>query len=444
MAKCVDKCDENMLQFEGLKCVKPDECNNHMIKSIEDLKLLNFNNETCLSKCPDGYLSKNTTFFCELESKRDENCNSIIINSTTNIKLYRGCKFVNGSVEINFQKFNKNIMDELEKALSSVEEIRDSLKIIHSPSIVSLKFLKNLKKINGNSLIKNIYSVYIWDNLNLQLLFENQQNIEILNGKVNFFANSKLCFKLINNFIKNQSLIENIDSIKNFNGNRNPSCDEKQLQFNIESNILHRTTSSSGVDYYIYYKESNKSSSTIWDSMGIKSNVESGWERRKSIETSYPFFGLKPYTQYACYIEAVIKNDETKSMRSNGFLISLTQIQYFIFTKIESNSTTNITNISGTPDIPSKTPNLTFSPFFVDSEGLNLFCDCDQCQKSSSCNNIDDENINFQNIISFNFDNSINDITFTYQGNEFSSSSSEINSDFYIILLIILYFYEFV
>lgn len=90
-------------------------------------------------------------------------------------------------------------MKELETALSDVEEIDGSLKIVRSFPIVSLSFFRNLKRIRGNrppdERENTWYALYVMDNQNLQDLFPNRVIID--HGKIFFHFNPKLCYSNI-------------------------------------------------------------------------------------------------------------------------------------------------------------------------------------------------------------------------------------------------------
>lgn len=95
-----------------------------------------------------------------------------------------------------------NVVRELETALSDVEEITGSLRIVRSVSIVSLSFFKRLTIIGGRQSQKqddNRWALYVMDNQNLQELFPN--NVTIERGKLFFHFNPKLCYANITNLM---------------------------------------------------------------------------------------------------------------------------------------------------------------------------------------------------------------------------------------------------
>ncbi len=89
-------------------------------------------------------------------------------------------------------------MKELQQNLVDIEVIEEYLKIARSHPILSLSFFKNLKRIDGKRLESNRNALIVWENQNLQELFDENQTIAIGgNGKLFFHFNPKLCFNKI-------------------------------------------------------------------------------------------------------------------------------------------------------------------------------------------------------------------------------------------------------
>lgn len=132
--------------------------------------------------------------------------------------------------KINFC-FVETVVKELETALSDVEEIDGSLKIVRSFPIVSLSFFRKLKIIRGHrsdpserDRISEQYSLYVMDNQNLQDLFPN--NVTIEKGRLFFHFNPKLCFSSILALkdhtleLKNEKTLAPNDVAANSNGDK--------------------------------------------------------------------------------------------------------------------------------------------------------------------------------------------------------------------------------
>ncbi|CAG9135656.1 unnamed protein product [Plutella xylostella] len=114
---------------------------------------------------------------------------------------FRGCTHVKGTLTITLRASGGNTMAELETFLGEIREIEGYLKVIRSHSLVSLSFLKSLRRIVGkdtDNTGKN-QSFYIFNNPNLELLWNWTKHgpIEIMNGNLFIHFNPKLCYNLI-------------------------------------------------------------------------------------------------------------------------------------------------------------------------------------------------------------------------------------------------------
>ena len=70
------------------------------------------------------------------------------MNNIEAVQKLRGCTTIEGNLEIQI-KGGENIIQELERNLGDIEEIRGILKVARSFPLLSLNFLKNLKNITG-------------------------------------------------------------------------------------------------------------------------------------------------------------------------------------------------------------------------------------------------------------------------------------------------------
>jgi insulin receptor len=77
-------------------------------------------------------------------------CKGLLVTNIETAQTLRGCTTIDDDLEIQI-KAGDNIIQELEKNLGSIEEIRGVLKIMHSSPIVSLSFFKSLRTIKGES-----------------------------------------------------------------------------------------------------------------------------------------------------------------------------------------------------------------------------------------------------------------------------------------------------
>lgn len=191
-------------------------------------------------------------------------CDAPIIESVEAAKVLKGCKIINGPLEIQL-KPSDNAMVELESSLGDIVEIEDYLKISRSPCITSLRFLKNLKGIRGKNLASDKYSLIVFDNPNLRSLLEDNQEIRMKNGKAFFHFNPKLCFSLIEKTVNSSGEIANYEEAKISNGNQ-VSC-ESPVMINTEVidvaasealinwSPVELNNETSILSYVIFYKE---------------------------------------------------------------------------------------------------------------------------------------------------------------------------------------------
>jgi insulin receptor len=72
---------------------------------------------------------------------------------------------------------------------------------VRSFPLLSLSFLKRLKRITGKTTDSQQRSLVIMDNQNLQDLWDEDQVVRVESGLLFFYFNPKLCFYKISNFI---------------------------------------------------------------------------------------------------------------------------------------------------------------------------------------------------------------------------------------------------
>lgn len=145
-------------------------------------------------------------------------CEGRIVDSVASAQKLKGCQMIEGAIKIQISKqLSKTEMTEFENGFSDIVEIEDYLKVVRSPSITSLSFLKSLKVIRGNHLDGNS-SVVIWDNQNLKKLFKEKHDVEVKNGKLFFHLNPKLCFKNVEDLAGETIKIESFATASKFNG----------------------------------------------------------------------------------------------------------------------------------------------------------------------------------------------------------------------------------
>jgi insulin receptor len=262
--------------------------------------------------------------------------------------MFKDCSIVDGHLEIQMRSISKNpelgsnIVKELETNLANIVEITDYLKIARSHSILSLSFLKNLKKIHGKKLDHQGYIMNVWENQNLQELFAENQTIEFGREKPQFLFhyNPKLCFYKIADLAMTTSkedwrnltyqerqdrridwlnrTIVNYEMAKMANGDR-ATCNVTQL--NITNLVIYEEAAAltwtvlklddqrSLLNYVIYWiaAPDNKNIS-LWDGRNACGrddwNVEDVNTNFTNDTITWPITKLEAFTRYAFYVKA--------------------------------------------------------------------------------------------------------------------------------------------
>ena len=204
----------------------------------------------CMAECPPDHMENpdDPTNCVRCEPRCPKTC--VVkrsVDSLLEAKKLLGCTIINGSLTIEI-KTGDNVAAQLEKYLSTIEEITGYLNLVRTPAVVSFNFLKNLKIIHGKTLHLEKYSLVVLDNVNLQEFWDwgererLKKNFTISDGMLYFYHNERLCYEKIKELkdkagLKNLVLHEN-DVSRFTNGDR-MSCDVFPLTlkvFNVTAN----------------------------------------------------------------------------------------------------------------------------------------------------------------------------------------------------------------
>lgn len=295
-------------------------------------------------------------------------CQAKIVDSIATAQALKGCSIIEGPLEIQIRGTTKNqdgsnIVKELEASLIDIEEIDDYLKIARSHPILSLSFLKNLKKIHGKKLESNRNALVVWENQNLQELWDENQKVQIERGKLFFHFNPKLCFFKIEALanksspsVKPKDLIENYDTAKLSNGDKTP-CNVTPLNVTLAQILpqaallswppLKLDDDRSLLNYVVFYIAAPHQNVTLWDGRDACGN--DGWSVEdvntfnSNDQINQPLTNLEPYTQYAYYVKAYTLATEQKGAQSD--------IKYFT---TKPDQPTRVKKAKATPTGPDK------------------------------------------------------------------------------------------
>lgn len=202
-------------------------------------------------------------------------CKATVVDSVEAAETLKGCQVVDGFLDIQMKTtLGVNIEKVLKESLSEIVEIEDYLKISRSFPIVTLKFLKNLNLIKGTQLENNKYSIVIWDNENLENLFEDGQKLEVKNGKLFIHFNPRLCFDKVDKLANLTSReIENLENAQFSNGDK-ISCNMTK----VETEVVEVMENSVGIkwntlkaektvlEYVVYYIKAEYKDIDMWTS----------------------------------------------------------------------------------------------------------------------------------------------------------------------------------
>ncbi|XP_012259845.2 insulin-like receptor [Athalia rosae] len=368
--KCVKQCPPNYYGYLDRRCITEEECLNmnrtvHQIAYSGVTKDPNWRpfRNSCISQCPIGFedfVDDDGMTKCRECSGP---CRRVLAGETirnmADAQRYRGIDVVQGGLEFHIENGNWNIMNELAESFGSIEEITGHLKVMHSFPITSLAFFKKLKVIKGDPPDTNNASLTILDNPNLSNLFQPGQEIRILNGRLFFHYNPKLCFSKIESLghmvgIQNFSKVE-VDPESN---GEKVACNIVNININVTERgpdfvtiAWNSYVPSDGqrlLGYILNYMETENKNITVFDSNFCSNNT---WQ---SVDVDIPnadlalsvvskmITDLKPYTSYAIYVKTYTFRNE------NAFVSPVGQSEINFF-RTKSDIPSPPTNLSSFP-----------------------------------------------------------------------------------------------
>ncbi|KAF7271558.1 hypothetical protein GWI33_015587 [Rhynchophorus ferrugineus] len=337
--KCVTKCPKDFYAYLGRRCVTSDYCIN--IPRPIDYQLTEHNmverpykvfNNSCILKCPTNYaddFANNTCKECDHTCKKE--CQGARIDSVGLAFKLRGCTHITNSLEIQIRGGNK-VVSVLEENLGMIEEINGYLKVVRSYSLVNLNFFKNLKRIRGNFLESQKYSLVVLDNQNLEDLFDwdTHKDFKIDNGTLFFHFNPRLCISKIETLRQKANLKPFTDmEVASTNGDK-VACNVTELQveimrINSKAAILQwhpfeLDDTRKLLRYSIYKKEATTQTVNFYD--GRDACGQDNWavddvaNNQDKDPIQHILTNLKPYTRYAFYIKTYTLASEQNGAQS--------------------------------------------------------------------------------------------------------------------------------
>ncbi|XP_057182404.1 insulin receptor b [Triplophysa rosa] len=196
---CMDRCPPGYYMFKEWHCVSFQFCqdlHNQCRGKSGDCHEYVIHNGACIPECPSGYTTMNSTSLncTPCAGRCPKMCTGLkVVDSVMAAQALRGCTVLSGSLIIRIRGGN-NIAAELESSLGQLEEIMGYLSVRRAYALVSLSFLRKLRVIRGEAQEHGNYSFYALDNPNLRQLWDwSKHNLKILQGRMYFFHNAKLC-----------------------------------------------------------------------------------------------------------------------------------------------------------------------------------------------------------------------------------------------------------
>ncbi|KAJ6635921.1 Insulin-like receptor, partial [Pseudolycoriella hygida] len=317
--KCIDTCPPGTYEFNE-RCITENECRNttrpfFIPGDNSAYPYIPFQG-TCSSSCPINYAigKVNGELACiSCDGKCKKECHGSKINSISSAQLYRGCAKIIGTLIIEIRPAGQQVVNELERSLSDIEEIEGGLKVIRSYPLISLSFFKKLRAIHGKN---DDYTLFVMNNPNLQSLFGHE--VRIPSGKLFFHFNSKLCYHEI------EALKKDVDDLKNVH-----KIAIEEVSTTTNGNVTNLATKISSVmhfgavidvqsmkyadsrvlmGYVAYFRPAPFQNVTLFDGRdacggdGWRSEYVTSFDRDASV-IQIILTNLKPFTQYAYYVK---------------------------------------------------------------------------------------------------------------------------------------------
>uniref|UniRef100_A0A5F8GU09 Tyrosine-protein kinase receptor n=1 Tax=Monodelphis domestica TaxID=13616 RepID=A0A5F8GU09_MONDO len=324
---CHSACPRGTYRYEAWRCVTADYCAS--LRALPDLpghaSDFVIHQGSCLAQCPPGYTHNDSSIFClKCEGLCPKECKvgTKTIDSLQAAQELVGCTHVKGSLILNLRQ-GYNLEAELQQSLGLVETITGFLKIKHSFALISLGFFRNLKLIQGDSMVDGNYTLYVLDNQNLQQLGQwAEAGLSIPVGKIYFAFNPRLCLEHIYQLeeVTGTRGRQNKAEINpRTNGDR-AACKTRSLRFvsNVTESdrILLRWERYEPLEardllsFIVYYKESPFQNAT--EHMGPDACGAPNWNLldvelplSRTQEPGVTLAPLKPWTQYAVFVRAI-------------------------------------------------------------------------------------------------------------------------------------------
>ncbi|XP_063217710.1 insulin receptor-like [Bacillus rossius redtenbacheri] len=335
---CTQDCPPGSYEFLGRRCVTEMECRQMEVTHPTALDFSSSDyvdkvwwpyNTSCVHSCPMGFDDNRTTGdggSCRQchSGKCHRVCNGTIVTNIFLAQVFKGCTYIAGSLEIQIR--GRNAVRVLEESMYSIEEIEGYLKVSRSFSLLNLNFFQNLRIIHGKSLDQLKYALVVMDNQDLEDLWDwssRRHGMKIENGSLFFHYNPKLYYSKIEKLreISGAPNFNNTEVDRKSNGDK-MACEIKKIKSYVKAMTSRGAViewepftdidKDDLIGYIVYYIEDPRANVTYFH--GRDACNSHGWRAidvtADDGKPSQLLAQLKPFTQYAFYVETYSKKNK--------------------------------------------------------------------------------------------------------------------------------------
>ncbi|XP_071552518.1 insulin receptor-related protein-like [Panulirus ornatus] len=313
---CIRSCPANYYEMYQ-RCVSWEEC-------VSWGYLVLAESRECVRRCPAQLKKKGHRCIPCPECGR---CGTATIRNVRDAQLLRHCTSIeNLNISING---GENVEMELEQYLRNIEVVYGYLKIFKT-NITSTKILMNLRRIQGETLAYNRYSLVVLDNPSLHTLSSwvlPPHNFTIENGKVFFQSNPRLCLNEIHMLIPAATLTEESEADVSRSNGQEALCEKTPLSVQVRPSPVYGTLTVTldadhlpSVTAYITYRKAP----TNLTLQQAPCSADQGWsvvevrpEEPRQGRLQVEVGGLVPATRYALYVKIHTRHTPTHPARSD-------------------------------------------------------------------------------------------------------------------------------
>lgn len=239
--KCVEKCEPHLYVLMDRRCVTKKQClelNPVLANKSVPIKATA---GLCSDKCPEGYE------YDPLDIHSCRKCNGaceVVCNVNHKIDTFpkalaiRRCNVIEGNLEIEMRgKQESGMASKLKEMFANIHTITGYLSVQRSPPFLSLAMFRNLRVIQGKTLLSKNFAISIVENTNLRRLFEGNTNFTIENPKgiVQIHNNRMLCYAHIRELSKQlRFTLNETDQSPSSNGEK-AICEDARIEVDVDA-----------------------------------------------------------------------------------------------------------------------------------------------------------------------------------------------------------------